>query len=103
MCSRDGKHIRRGRIFNEGRDERLAKRKQWILFNLIQLIYYGKKGHYKTYPIVFAIHFFLSSNIDTCPVREHKINANVVGFFVSVRSMFDFCNLSQNIYINRKC
>lgn len=53
---------RRARILNEGRVERLAKRKQWILFNLIQLIYYGKKGHRKTYPIVFAIHLISLPN-----------------------------------------
>lgn len=92
-------------MLNEGRVERLAKRKQWILFNLIQLIYYGKKGHYKAYPIVFAIHFFLSSfssNIDTCPTRgKHiKLTQMFLPSFVSRVGPWTILAICHRIFIS---
>jgi hypothetical protein len=114
MCSRGPKKCRqmRGTTRKRERNERLAKRKQWISFNLIQLIYYGKRDITKPSPIVLSIHFSPQTD-DTCPAREHiKLTQMFIVLSISSRPVCllrlrlvhadNFCNLSQNIYINRK-
>lgn len=72
MCLRDGKVCNERAKSKWGESERLAKRKQWILFNLIQLIYYGKRDITKRLPLCFPFISSLQTD-DTCPVRDIKL------------------------------
>lgn len=80
--------------------KRLAKRKQWILFNLIQLMcVVDRKGQFSTKRIPLCQLPVLSSNTGHMPSSEGRKDIKLSQMFLCLVQRDFYYNLSQNIYI----